>query len=94
MWINNCIGKGNYKFFVVMIASTEINLTLYMAAIVVLSVENLWSGFLPGIIVAWVVLVPVAILWFLLLNLIFLHIYLAHRGLTTYQFIVAQRAEK
>ena len=43
---------------------------------------------------SWIVLGIVSILALLLLNLIILHLYLACKGYTTYQFIMARREQE
>lgn len=94
MWINNCVGSKNYRPFIVMITSTCVNLSVYLASVVYLSIEKQWSAFLGFIITSWVVMVIVFVLWFLLFNLNLLHFYLMCKGYTTYQFIVARKEEE
>jgi hypothetical protein len=94
MWINNCVGSKNYQTFIVMIVSNCFHLSFYIVAVTIVSYEKRWDEFIGFIITSWVVLVVVAILWFLLFNLNLLHIYLMCKGYTTYQFIIARRDKK
>lgn len=91
MWINNCVGSKNYYVFIAMIVSTCTNLAIYLASVILLSVEKQWMAFLAFIITCWVVMVIVGILWILLFNLNLLHFYLICKGYTTYQFIMVRK---
>lgn len=91
MWINNCIGSKNYKVFFVMIISTFVNMLAYVVGMILLWTEDAWMDYLGPMIAVWVFAVIILVFAILLLNLIGLHIYLIHKGLTTYQFIMMQR---
>lgn len=94
MWINNCVGSKNYKVFIVMISSTLTNLAIFVAGVIVLSIENRWGNFFGFIVTSWVTLAIVFILFVLLFNLNLLHFYLICKGYTTYQFIMARKEEE
>lgn len=91
MWINNCIGIVNYKAFVAMIVSACVHLALYVATLAALTAQGTFPSFLPAFIISWLSGAVNAVFVFLLLNLIVLHLYLLYKGLSTYEFIVAQR---
>ena len=91
MWINNCIGKKNYLSFVFMITFTFCSMVLYVAAIAVLWVEQLWDKYLAEMVVLWVSGLIITVFVVLIFNLILLHIYLKCKGMTTFELIVAQR---
>lgn len=94
MWINNCVGELNYRSFFVMILAAFGNLTLYVIALVVLTLQASKGASLGSFIVAWLSGGINAIFAILLANLIVLHCYLMHKGISTYEFIMAQREEE
>jgi palmitoyltransferase len=91
MWINNCVGDQNYKAFMLMILSAFCNLTVYVLSVIVLTLEKRFDLFLGGFVTAWISGVVNSIFAILIINLIFLHIYLICNDLSTYEFIMAQR---
>ena len=91
IWINNCIGESNYRPFMAMIVSVFVQLALYVAAVIVLSIEKNFQSFMPQMIAVWVFFVVVAVLMILDFNLVLLNIYLNVKSLTTYQLITAMR---
>jgi len=93
MWINNCVGGLNYRAFFIMIFAAFSNLLMYVIAMIILTVQSSTSpsNFLPGFAVAWVSGGINSIFVLLLVNLILLHIYLFHKGISTYEFIMVQR---
>jgi hypothetical protein len=76
-----------------MIISVFVQLALYVAAAIVISLERNFQKFLPQMIATWVYLSLVAVLMFLDFNLVLLHIYLSVKKMTTYQLITAMREE-
>jgi palmitoyltransferase len=95
MWINNCVGGLNYRAFFVMILAAFSNLLLYVLAMIILTVQSNTSpsSFMAGFAAAWVSGGINSIFVLLLVNLILLHIYLFHKGISTYEFIMAQREQ-
>lgn len=93
MWINNCVGGSNYRTFFVMILGAFSNLVTYVVAVVLLTTQNNYDEFLAGFVTAWISAAINAVFAFLLINLIILHIYLFCKGLSTYEFIMAQREQ-
>ena len=94
MWINNCVGGNNYRSFFAMIVAAFLNLLFYVAALLSLTFQARPHEFLSQFIVAWCSGTINAIFVFLLINLIVLHLYLLHKGISTYEFIVIQRQEE
>jgi len=93
MWINNCVGGINYRSFFAMIISAFINLFLYVLALIFLTAESTFPNFMGGFISAWISGSINSIFVLLLINLIMLHFYLIYNGLSTYEFILVQRAQ-
>ena len=94
MWINNCVGELNYRSFFVMILAAFANLSLYVTALIVLTMQAIKGASLASFVVAWLSGGINAIFAILLANLIVLHCYLMHKGISTYEFIMAQREEE
>jgi palmitoyltransferase len=93
MWINNCVGGLNYRPFFVMIITAFSNLLLYVSALLILTLEQGSGNYLAGFIAAWLSGGINSIFVILLFNLILLHLYLFYKGISTYEFIVAQREQ-
>ena len=107
-WLNNCVGRKNYRLFALLIADLELVSGLVTAFSVFLLVsafrkeefkQRLQEVYAEEDFVA--VVSALALLLFanisvLLANgqLIFLHIWLRHKGMTTYDYIMLRRAQK
>lgn len=87
------MGESNYRSFLVMIVSVFVQLAIYVAAAVVLTLERNFERFLPQMIAVWVYLAIVSVLMFMDFNLVLLHVYLNAKKMTTYQLITAMREE-
>ncbi|KAI5057711.1 hypothetical protein GOP47_0027726 [Adiantum capillus-veneris] len=109
-WLNNCIGKRNYKIFIILIVAASFMFTLQWSfglwIIVQRSLrerryENIISlrlgrsfpslGYLL-VLVSCTFVAMVAT--YLLAQLIFFHVLLIRKGLTTYEYILAKRNEE
>ena len=77
-----------------MIIATCVVLVVYIIALAILTSEKTYVDYLLSFILAWVSGGINAIFAFLLINLIVLHIYLICKGISTYEFIIAQREEE
>jgi hypothetical protein len=77
-----------------MIIATFVVLVVYIIALAILTSEKTYVDYLLSFILAWVSGGINSIFAFLLINLIVLHIYLICKGISTYEFIVAQREEE
>lgn len=88
------MGGNNYRPFFIMILSAFLNLLCYVAALLSLTFSAEPHDFLSEFIVAWCSGTINAIFVILLINLIMLHLYLIHKGISTYEFIVIQRQEE
>lgn len=100
IWLNNCIGKKNYKFFIKLIISLFIHeLTILTASIRLIflyfSSEGLENYYGLEIMAVEIFLtVQGAALGLFLLNLILLHLWLYKKGLTTYELIKLRSKKK
>ena len=106
-WLNNCIGGENYRIFFFTISSASLLTGLQLAwnAVVLkryLDDANLRLG-VPHLaqqgsdaILAWlcIALVVSTMVFTLLVHLVIFHIFLNHQGISTYDYILKQRAKK
>jgi hypothetical protein len=106
-WLNNCIGGENYRIFFFTISSASLLTGLQLAwnAVVLkryLDDANLRLG-VPHLsqqgsdaVLAWlcIALVVSTGVFTLLVHLVIFHIFLNHQGISTYDYILKQRAKK
>lgn len=109
MWLNNCIGGDNYRAFFVSISSVAVMIGIVLGTILyqiidlatnegfvlrleasVIHQDLTKEAFLVILIVMSLVNVP---LWVLDMQLVFLHTYLVHQNLTTYEYITNKRED-
>ena len=96
MWFNNCVGRRNYRHFFISILSTfAYALTVVAHAVVATVSARLGEKRdLVMSVFAWFIGTVLVVFAFLLLNLIFLHIYLITTGQTTYNFLQRKKKEE
>jgi hypothetical protein len=91
IWINNCIGKYNYKVFIGMILTAEGHLFSFLLSVIMLWVEDLWRDYLVSMVLTWIIFAVVVLFSLLLLALIILHFFLIWRNITTYEYMLARK---
>jgi hypothetical protein len=74
-----------------MILSAFSNLIIYVISLITLTFEGKYFDFFGGFIAAWISGSINIVFVVLLANLILLHLYLIYKGISTYEFIIAQR---
>ena len=107
-WLNNCVGRRNYRLFACLIADLEL-ISALVAACSAILLENAFTGddfkrrlretyseenFIPVVCaLSLLLLVNISVL---IANgqLIALHLWLRHKGMTTYDYIMLRRAQK
>ena len=108
-WLNNCIGKKNYKSYSYLIGSFEIlNLIISISGACTISgivkknifYDNLhtnfhWTVILENAYLSMLILMEILALLIVIINgqLIGFHIFLGFKRLTTYQYILSKRAK-
>lgn len=71
-----------------------LQMATFTAAGITLSLEKQFHLYMAQMIAVWAYMGIVAVLLFLILNLVILHIYLICKGMTTYQLITSIREEE
>lgn len=108
MWVNNCVGVKNYKYFVALLSVlTMFNclvsifcIIYFVNALTTETVKNYWKEFYGSYnsIVFYVLLSSLFILngiiFILLLQLLGLHIFLMKKKMTTYEYVVNRGSEE
>lgn len=74
-----------------MIVSAFGNLLLYVISLILVTVRVSFQQNLGKMVVTWISGAINSVFTILLLNLIFLHLYLLYQGMSTFEFIIAQR---
>jgi palmitoyltransferase len=104
-WLNNCIGKHNYRVFAGLITALQLMLCILIAAGVVTVVQAFRDGErvrrvfggeeLLGYYIASLMVTGLAgVVGVLNAHLLVFHIYLNVKGISTYEFILARRERK
>jgi len=105
-WLNNCIGKQNYKIFVALIATLQVLTSFQLIVDIYISSQVMTSGDehdkMKEIFkdqVSFVALLMTSaslslVVWLMNGNLIGMHIWLSHRNMTTYEYILKVRARR
>eukprot|EP00397_Hematodinium_sp_SG-2012_P025509 GEMP01026661.1.p1 GENE.GEMP01026661.1~~GEMP01026661.1.p1 ORF type:complete len:355 (+),score=68.52 GEMP01026661.1:518-1582(+) len=107
-WMNTCVGKGNYLYFILSITSVTVMTAVQSGVCTYLLYENVTGDEVSERAVrvfghgntksltalfASMLIVNVPILY-LNTQLVILHIYLQHRDLTTYEYIMTKRSQQ
>lgn len=104
-WLNNCVGKENYKLFLALIIAVLINSIIYCVFLSMSLGETYSSSqknnelfkdysnsrYLSMKIVVWIWLIVVGIIGALDLNLLMFHLWLHWHNLSTYDYICNSR---
>lgn len=105
-WLNNCVGAANYRLFLLLLFSIcciSATLSAFLIVLPVLSFINTnllpYLDRLPVKLILWEALclascIPYIIIAILCANLLYFHYQLWERGMTTYNFIRANREYK
>ena len=107
MWLNNCVGRANYPYFFALLCSTLLLTTMHFGVSLYLFIQSFahrpliqplqqsrYHGHISmnGLRVVWSLTVgTAAILEGLLLDLLSFHLVLQWKGMSTYDYILAQR---
>lgn len=74
-----------------MIFAAFFNLALFVISAAILWAELTWDLFLPEMVAVWIMSFIALTFSVMILGLIFLHLYLINKGMTTFEFILAKR---
>ena len=93
LWLGNCIGKKNYKYFYTLLGSLNINaifqiiFCVYVLTIEVKKIKNKENkGYTFIIIIGFIILYNLLFLIIFIGKLFILHTYLVFKGLTFYEY--------
>ena len=90
-WLNNCIGTSNYKLFVVLMSSVFLLSCIVLAFSIEMAFQFIDKESYANLSVTCIVTFLSLITLIGIFNLIILHIYLAIRKMTTYEYILEKR---
>lgn len=102
-WLNNCIGVLNYKYFITLLWSLQINILVHIIFAIVLFAEfqNNFNGYServenPKVYIAFTVLTFVESIGVLVANtyLIGFHSFIKCKGLSTFDFILMRKEKE
>ena len=94
IWINNCIGEVNYRYFFAMIVAALVHMLFYVVALGILWGENRWKEEYLGMMIAnWFIGAIVLLFMVLVTMLILFHLFLMWRGITTFDYIMLKKTE-
>ena len=105
-WLNTCVGRTNYKYFLALLCATFGLTTVQVATAIAActrfaankdaAMAALQGAYGAMAVLAYVLLMVAAgvfvlLAWLLIIQLGTFHIGLMYKGITTYEFIIAQR---
>eukprot|EP01017_Pseudomicrothorax_dubius_P031972 TRINITY_DN4136_c0_g2_i4.p1 TRINITY_DN4136_c0_g2~~TRINITY_DN4136_c0_g2_i4.p1 ORF type:complete len:358 (-),score=43.22 TRINITY_DN4136_c0_g2_i4:141-1214(-) len=94
-WVNNCIGRKNYKPFIAMIVAVLCFELVFTSLSVIIMLQQSPDGEnFASMIVIYISTLLSFTLLILDTNLVLFHIWLIHHGITTYDYIVRNREKK
>ena len=80
--MNNCVGKRNYRFFILFLASVMLTIGMFFVNVVVFAMSNVGTEVNSTVVIV-ICSVAVGIIAIPLLGFFIFHIYLAITGNTT-----------
>lgn len=91
-WTNNCVGWDNKKHFLLFLLYTALSCLLFTAIVtpLVWHTRDTGSGDASLLQLTWALSLVVGAV---LAGYLLFHVYLLHRGLTTFEFLTRQRGE-
>nr|VZI34830.1 unnamed protein product [Spirometra erinaceieuropaei] len=89
-WVNNCIGKRNYRFFFLFLLSLTAHMIMTFAVTLIFVLERRDNLLTTEGIIANVILILVGLLFIPVVGLTGFHIYLVSNGLTTNEQVTSK----